>query len=174
MLVFLQLYYFTLCREVGVAAWLLQPASFCLADVALLGQELWVGHLSSFFLFSLAFSLHTRMPKANTVKYQLHLQHGSGNVALTAAELQCEAPGFGSRVYPAQPTPSHCQTDALKIEECVQMGCCLSFRPTWFLFIELNIALNFMGRLWDKGLDMFTRASFVVILPDVMHVLVNI
>lgn len=84
---FVQLYYFSLCREVGVAVWLPQPAPFGLADVFSLGQELGAGYLSSVAAFSPS-SWHNRMPKAVTVKYQLHFLDGSRNVASTAAELQ--------------------------------------------------------------------------------------
>lgn len=62
-----------------------------LADVFLLGRELEAGYLSSVVqlsLFPLASSWHTRMPKAITVQYQLHLLDGSRNVAAAAAELQ--------------------------------------------------------------------------------------
>lgn len=107
--------------------WLVQP--FGLADVFSWPRNWGFGYLYfSFLSFLLFSSWHTRMPKAITVKYQPHLLDGSTTIAIVAAELQSDAPGFGSRAYPTQPTTSLRQTDALKMEECTQMGCCLSFR----------------------------------------------
>lgn len=68
-------------------------------------------------LLSLTSSWHTKMPKAITVKYQHSLLDGSRNVALMDAVLQWEAPGIGSRAYPAWPTPHHQQTDGLMMED---------------------------------------------------------
>ncbi|KAK9534688.1 hypothetical protein VZT92_007118 [Zoarces viviparus] len=93
-------------------------APFCLADVFLLGQELWDGYLSSVAAFSpSSSSWHTGMPKAVTVQYRLHLLGGLGSVALQSCgeKLRGLAAGGPS-------TPHHCQTDALEMEERTQMG----------------------------------------------------
>lgn len=64
------------------------------------------------------------------VKYQPHLLVGCGNCARMAVRAtEREPPGFGTGALPIQPTSSNRQTDALEMEECRQMGFCLSFRP---------------------------------------------
>lgn len=129
--------------------WLVQP--FGLADVFSWPRNWGFGYLYfSFLSFLLFSSWHTRMPKAITVKYQPHLLDGSTTIAIVAAELQSDAPGFGSRAYPTQPTTSLRQTDALKMEECTQMGCCLSFRRPWCLLIDLWILCFFEANtIWQ-------------------------
>ena len=121
-LVFLQLCYFTPCREVGAAVWLAQASPFGLADVFLLGQELGAVPVFQLSPRVCAACGHTRMPKALMVKYQLHLLASRRNPTLMVAELQWEAPGFGSGARPAWPTPSHCQKDALETGRRTQIG----------------------------------------------------
>lgn len=145
MLATLQLCDFTLCREVGVALWLHQPAASGLADVFLLGQEL--GGLANcpvLQLSLLSFCVllahqdakghHSKISAPPSTWQQKRCTDGVGAAVRSSRVWQ--------RPYSVQPTPSHRQTDALKMEECTQMGCCLLFRPSWYLFIELNIARN--------------------------------
>lgn len=86
----------------------------------------WLSSFTDFCLSPLRTAFwHTRRPKVIMVKYQLHLLDGSRNLASMVTEMQWEASGFGNRAHPPRPTPSHCQTDALEMEEHTQMGLCL-------------------------------------------------
>lgn len=128
---------FHLCREVGATVWLLQPASFGLADVFLFGQDLSSGNVFSVAIFS---HFSCRLWAHQGAKGC----HGKISAPPFIWQQEgctgsCRAAMGSSRIWqqgsPAQPSPFYCQTDALELEEHTHIGHCLSFRPPLSLIL---------------------------------------